>query len=59
MKTFIKSAFFICSMIILTFGTLTVLSYYCNLSGARCPTGFFGVITIVFLMILPACDTRR
>jgi hypothetical protein len=59
MKTFVKSGFFMCLVIVLVFGTLMTLSYYCNLNGARCPTGFFGVITLVFLMILPACSTVK
>ena len=59
MKTFLKSAFFINLIIVLTFGFVTWLCYICNLDGANCPTMFFGIVTLIFLMILPACSTEK
>ena len=59
MKTFIKSAFFINLVVILTFSFVTWLCYECNQNGANCPTMFFGICALVFMMILPACDTKR
>jgi hypothetical protein len=59
MKQFIKSAFFANLLIVLSFAFLTVLSYIANKDGATCPTMFFGICTIIFLIILPSCSLKN
>jgi len=61
MKQFFKSAFFYDLIIVLMFGATTILCALANINhkGATAPTEFFAVVTLVFLIILPACNTSN
>jgi hypothetical protein len=53
----LKSAFTINLLIITAFTLLAVLSYNLNIKNSLTP--FFIALAVIFLMILPACSTKR